>query len=193
MTAFDQANARLSVLSYTLPQDIIDPGSGRVDQRARLDGFTTACQLVLKINAPMIAVSARSDDFCPDSDICAARFRIHGVENDEARVINPAIGVLKGAREFTFERGTRRRSREIYLMRCRQYFAPTQMVIEKEANPDQPSRPECCVVREHKTQWPDYVRRHRKENFALLQRFAHHSEFIVFEIAQSSVHEFCRG
>src|SRR5580704_7696546 len=66
------------------------------------------------------------------------------------------------------------------------------VVIDKEAEPQQPCRPKPIVMRQNKTKRPDDVRRNSPEDLALDQRLADQPELIIFEIAQATVHEFGR-
>ena len=50
-----------------------------------------------------------------------------------------------------------------------------------------------AVMRQHKAQRPDDVRRHVQQHFALGQRFPHQAELVLFELAQAAVNQFRGG
>jgi hypothetical protein len=67
------------------------------------------------------------------------------------------------------------------------------MIVQKEAEPKQPRRAQSFVIGQHEAQGPDDVRRHPPQDFAFHKRFAHQTEFQMFEIAQSAVDQLgCR-
>ena len=70
--------------------------------------------------------------------------------------------------------------------------AAAEMVVEKQAQPQQPGGPQPRVMRQHEAQRPDHVRRHRPQYFPLLQRFTHEPELAMFEVAQPAVDQFGR-
>ena len=67
------------------------------------------------------------------------------------------------------------------------------MIIEKKAQPQQPSRTQPLVVRQHKPQRPNDVRRHPPQHLALHQGFAHEAKLKMFEIAQAAVDQLGSG
>jgi hypothetical protein len=67
------------------------------------------------------------------------------------------------------------------------------MVIQEQAEPDQPGRALVLVMRQDKTHRPDNVRRGAQEDFPLDQRFPHEGEIIHFQIAQPAMDQFCAG
>src|SRR5262245_18645661 len=64
------------------------------------------------------------------------------------------------------------------------------MVVEKQAEPDQPGRPQPAMMRQDEAKRPDDVRSGAEQNLALQQRFADEPELVVFEIAQAAVDQF---
>ena len=61
------------------------------------------------------------------------------------------------------------------------------MVVEKQAETQQPGRPHALVHRQNEAHRPDDMRCRTEQDFPLLQRLADEVEFIMFEIAQSAV------
>jgi hypothetical protein len=79
--------------------------------------------------------------------------------------------------------------RQIDPSRGRQHLPTAEMIVKKEAEPDQPGRPKALVMREDESQGLDDVRRGAEQDFALQQRFAHEPKLIIFQIAQTAVNE----
>ena len=48
------------------------------------------------------------------------------------------------------------------------------------------------LMRQHKLQWLDQMRRNAEQHFTLGQRFANEAEFVVFKVAQPAVNELGR-
>jgi hypothetical protein len=61
------------------------------------------------------------------------------------------------------------------------------VVVQEQAQADQPGRPHGRVVRHHEAQRPHDVRRALEQHLAFLQRLAHQRELAVFEVAQPAV------
>ncbi|MGY3412222.1 hypothetical protein ACVWZV_008335 [Bradyrhizobium sp. GM5.1] len=68
----------------------------------------------------------------------------------------------------------------------------TDVVIEKEAEAQQPGWPQARMVRQNETQGANDVRRDAPENLALDQRLANQPELVIFEIAQAAMHQLGR-
>jgi hypothetical protein len=66
------------------------------------------------------------------------------------------------------------------------------MVVQEQAEAQQPGRTQSCVVRQNETKGADDVGRDLPEDFALDQRLANQPELIVFQIAQAAMHELRR-
>ena len=83
--------------------------------------------------------------------------------------------------------------REVDASRRRKDVAAAEMVVKKEAEPDDRPRPQSPVVREDKPQGPDDVRCGGEQDLTLDQRFADEPELVMLEIAQSAMNELGRG
>src|SRR5215510_7453920 len=66
------------------------------------------------------------------------------------------------------------------------------MVVEEQAEAQQPGRTKSGVVRQNETQGADDVGRDLTEDFALDQGLADQAKLVVFEIAQAAMHELGR-
>ena len=123
----------------------------------------------------------------------AAGGGVHGVENHEVRILDPAVGIFEPPPELRLERFAGRILRQVHPPRRRQKLAAAKVVVEKEAEPDKPGRPKSPVVREDEPQGPDDVRRGAEQHFALHQRLANQPKLVIFEVAQAAVDELGRS
>ena len=113
--------------------------------------------------------------------------RILGVQQHQARILYPTIGIFKTDPMPGAERRAERRIRQVNPPGCRQRLSPAQMIIQKQSKPQQPGGPEALVMRQHKAQRPDDMRRDAQQDFAFNQRFTHQAEFVMFQIAQATM------
>ena len=61
------------------------------------------------------------------------------------------------------------------------------MVVEEQAEPDEPGRPHVRHVRQDEAHRPDDVRRRPQQHLALDQRLADQPELVIFEVAQAAM------
>jgi hypothetical protein len=61
----------------------------------------------------VIAVAPRRDHLGAHADVGAAPRRVHGVEHDQARVIDPAVGIFEAAAVAALQRCAGRLAREV--------------------------------------------------------------------------------
>ena len=52
---------------------------------------------VAALDQPMVAAAPRRHDLGAHADVGAAPRRVHGVEHDEARIVDPAVGIFEAA------------------------------------------------------------------------------------------------
>src|SRR5690606_9476473 len=128
----------------------------------------------------------------PGQDLGAALARIERVQDHEARVLDPAVRVREADAKVLLERRARRIAPQIDAPGARQLAATAEMVVQEQAEADQPDRTLLGAVRQNEAQRPRDVRRDAQQNLALDQRLAHQSEFAVFEIAQPAVDQLAR-
>ena len=135
---------RIGVSAEPLGDDSADPGPGGVDERAR--ARPSRCAPVAQsrsVDRQSAVARARADTTSVRvSMIRAALRRVDGVQDDEARIVDPAVGIFEAARELRLQRLARRVARQVERARRRQELAPAEMVVEEEAEPDQPGRPQ---------------------------------------------------
>jgi hypothetical protein len=117
------------------------------------------------------------------------------VQDDEAGIIDPAVPIGKAAHELGLERPTSGVPRQVERRRAGHGLAPVKMIVEEEAGAQHPARALAGHVREHEAQGPDDVRRLGKQHLALTKCFAHETECVVLEIAQTAMDELgaCRA
>ena len=115
------------------------------------------------------------------------------LSTDQPRIIHPAIGVFEAAHARGFQRSTRGIGPQIERARRRQAPPAAQMVVEEQAEPQQPGGAQGAVMRQHETQRPDDVRRDAPQHLALAQRLADQTEFVVFEVTQAAMDQLGRS
>ena len=127
------------------------------------------------------------------ADLGAAIGGVARGQHHEARVVDEAVGIFEA---FGVAVGDQRLADlvagEIDRAGRRQQVPAADMVVEEQAEPQQPGRAQPGMVRQHETQRTDDVGRDLPEDFALDQRLAHQPELVIFEIAQAAMHELGR-
>ena len=169
-------------------------GSAGVDQRAGVNGArarrltvfsTVTCQIPSRL--PDLDGAGAGADFG------AAIGGVARGEHHEAGVIDEAVGIFKAPGVAI---GDQRLSDlvagQIDRARRRQQVSAADMVVEEQAEPQQPGRAQPVMVRQHETKRADDVGRDLPEDFALDQRLADQPELVIFQIAQAAMHELGR-
>ena len=192
MAALDQTDIVGVFAAKSLFQDVIDPGSGRIDNAARLNLPGISGQPVLKSDLPQFAGTADRDNLCGRIDLRAPVRSIARIQDDQPGIIDPAIGIFERLFEMWLQRLSCRIICKIKRCGAGQLLAAADMIVQKQTDPDQPCGPCILVMRQDKSQRPDDVRGHGPQRFAFHQRFAHEAEFVMFQIAQTAVDEFGR-
>jgi hypothetical protein len=193
VAALDQPQRRPRRGAEAMWHHVGDPGAGGIHQRAGRNGRLGAGARVAQFDQPMVAVAPRRDHLGAQADVRPAPRRVHGVEDDEPRIVHPAVGIFEAAAVVRLERRPGRIAREVERARRGQDLASAEMIVEEQPEPDQQGRAQRAVMRQHEAQRADDVRRHPQQHLALLQRLAHEAERVVLEIAQPAVNELGRG
>ncbi len=123
--------------------------------------------------------------------ICAPFFPGgHGVEYYQSRIVDPAVGIFETFGDLAFQCtvGT-----ELQAFRAGELLTLAQVIVEEQAGADHPGRAQMRAVRQHEAHLLDDVRGLGQQHFALGQRFAHQTEFIMFEVAQATVDQLAAG
>jgi hypothetical protein len=191
--ALHQAQRLGAVQAGALFDELGGPGPGGIHQGAGQDLALRTVMAVAQYHAPMLALAARRDALDPGQHLGAALTRVHRVQDHQARVLHPAVGIDEGPAQVGLERGARGMSAQIDGLRGRQQLAPAEVVVEEESEPDHPGRPQPLVVRQHETQRPDDVGRRAQQHLTLDERLTHQAELVVLEVAQAAVDQLGAG
>ena len=132
-----------------------------IGNRAGTDGF-----LPCNVYMPQSIATLEMFDFGPGANVCAMLGGIHGVQNDQACVIDPAIRIFKRLHKFRPKRFARRLVFQIYRSGCGQQFPATNMIVQKQAKPHQPRGTNPFLMRQNEAQRPDDMRRNRPKPLA---------------------------
>ena len=171
-------------------QHLLDPGAGGIDQGAGVDRAARAglaadelglpaavdrgarrCRRVrVRITAPRSAASS------------AFRTTRRASSTQQSEYSNAFAKVLRSGRPSGAVRKVER-------ARAGQPLAAAEMVVEEQAEADQPGRALLRAVRQHEAHRPDDVRGRGQQHLALDQRLAHQPELVVLEIAQAAMHQ----
>ena len=164
-----RAAADAGRLSLKMP----DPRPGRVDQHA--GGRNVFASARLEHQPPDLAAlgaqAARAR-----ADQRAALGGIERIEHDQAGIVGLAIGIFETVAIACLQRRAERVARQIDGAGRRQDFAAAEMVVDEEAEPQEPARAQARLQRQHEAHRPDQVRRHAQQHLALGERFAHQAE-----------------
>ena len=147
-----QPNGFAAVLADHALHHIGDPGAGGIDQRARR--HLLAGTIMVERDLPMIAPATGRHDPRARQDARAPRLGIAGVQHDQTGIFDPAIGIFIGLDEFGLQRRTFGCAGKVQGGCARQDLAPAQMVIEEQAQPDQPIGPAPAQPWHDRTQKP---------------------------------------
>ena len=169
----------------------VDPGAGGVDQHLRLLGPCLA--MLADMEIPVIGTAIQSGAFRTSPDIGAAIGCVTGGERYQPGILNPAIGIGKSLFQALLQRIAAMIPEQIEALRRRKDVAPAEVIVEEQAETQQPGRTHAFVDRQHEAHRPDDMRGRAQQHLAFLERLAHEVEFIMFEIAQAAVHQFCAG
>lgn len=173
-------------------QDIPDPWPRGIDEHAGGYCLAGTGPCILDDQRPEAVCPVGADKAMACFDDRAAFPRIHRVEYDEARILDPAIGIFESDTASLFERNARGITLQAERARGRQEFAAAEMIIDEQAEAQEPCRPQSLVMGQHEPQRPDDVRCKPPEDFTLDQCFADEPEFVMFEIAEPAMDQLGR-
>jgi hypothetical protein len=169
-------------------QHLADPRAGRVRDRAGVDDAHRAVGK-LEPRFPCVADALRRHELGAREDLGAALLRVERVQHHETRVVDPAVRIDEAALDRVDQRRAGRVAAHVDAARAGQQLAFREVIVEKQADADQPRRPQVRHVRHHEAQRPHDVRRRAQQRFTLLQRLADEAELVVFEVAQAAVNQ----
>lgn len=188
MAALDEADMMGFVLAEGGTNDMVDPGTGGIDQHAGLMAVIAAGDRIGGLDMPQALLAPCRHDFGARHDGRPLVGGVAGVQHHHPGIVDPAVGIFEGLGKQRLQRLAGRIAAHVEHRGRRQQLAAAKVVVEEEAEPDQPGRTDAAlVIGQHEAQRPDDVRRHRPEDFALHQRFAHQAEFVMLEITQAAM------
>ena len=115
------------------------------------------------------------------------------IQDDQARIIDPAVGVHEALADRRRKRCAIGRRTQIHALRSGQRRAQVEIVVEHQPESDHPCRSQVRHMRQHEAQRPRDMRRDPQQRFALVQRIAHETNIAVLEIAQAAVNQLAAG
>ena len=142
---------------------------------------------VQKLRLPAAAVTAEARAAGAGQNRGAALLGVERVQDHEAGIVDPAVGIFEGTAELGLERGAGRVAAQVERAGRRQALAAAKVVVEEQAEADQPSRALFGRVRQDEAHRPDDVRGGGEQHLALDQRLAHEAELVIFEVAQAAM------
>ena len=175
------------------PSRISWPTQGPPALTTALARTSSATPSARTVQPPALAVAVGGLEAGAGADHRAARRGVAGVQHHEPGVVDPAVGVFEGLDEARLQRLARRVAAEVEGAGAGQDPPAAEVVVDRQAEAEQPGGPEAGVVRQHEAQRPGDVRRARKQHLALDQRLADQPELVVFEVAQAAVDELGRA
>ena len=162
-------------------------GAGGIDHRA---GGELACG---GVDLPMLAYPCQPLGRAMGADGGPAQRGIARVQHHQPGIIDPAIRIDECMVEAGLQRAAGRVAAKPDALRGGQPLAPADVIVEKQAKPQQPARAQALHVRQHEAQRPDDVRGDGPQPLALGQRFTDQRKFVMFKIAQAAVDQLGRG
>ena len=191
MAALHHADFVGVIVAGDSSQHLTDPWSRRIDQGLGAQLFFRAilagnCQLPHAINPP------GGGTFRPCTDFSALGLRGAGIQHHQPGILHPTIGIFIATRELILQRVPDGIATQVNAAGWGQNLTPPQMIVEKQAEPQDRPRPEAVMMRQHEAQRPDDMRRCVEQHLAFDQGLAYQPELIVLEIAQSTMDEFGR-
>ena len=215
MAAAHQPHPFGGVQPHGVVNDLAHPWAARVDQHFRADHFLRAVLAVLNRHGPDTTLARGREHFGLCQDAGTAQFCVAGVQHHKARVFNPAIGIFERFFEPILQRRTFGRAAQRQAAGGGQNFAPAEIVIEKQAQADQPRRttaahprheqpqhfggrriplePHVAVIGQHEAHRPRDMRHGFQQHFAFGQRVTHEANLEILKVAQTAVEQFGRG
>ena len=142
MGALHQPHLGLGVDAGAGRQHLLDPRSAGIDQRAGLNGAALAAGGVFDGDLPDSIAGADFDGARTGTDFGAAVGRVARGEDHQPRVIDKAIRIFKAPGVAIGNQGPADLvARKVDRARRRQQMPAADMVVKKQAEPQQPGRP----------------------------------------------------
>ena len=132
MTAFDEAHVCLSIAPHAPCEHVLDPGTGGVDEHASAGFVPLSRSVVAKSEHPDLAVADGGDGFRAGLDRRAAPRCVDGVEDDEAGIVDPAIGIGEGFDDTRLQATAGDVGPQIDRAARGQFSAAAEMIVKPE-------------------------------------------------------------
>src|SRR5271166_1934338 len=133
MAASDQAHMILGVAGGAA-QDVLDPWTSCVNENLATRVGRLAVARIFQFHGPRFAIAPRGDEGSPGKNPAATLANIESIENDESRVIHPAIRIFESALELLADRIALARGRKVKGSGRRKDLAPAKMIVKKQAS-----------------------------------------------------------
>ena len=190
MAAFDQADRRTPVVPEDRVADAREPSARGIDDGA--GGRDGAAAARIQNESPGLGPFG-ADAAGAGADDGAAHCRVERVEYDEARIVDPAIGIFEGEGISPPQRRTAHMVGEIDGPGPRQNPAPGHMIVDEQPGALQPGRSLGTLRRQHEPHRLDEMRGDAQQHLALRQRLADRAERMLFQIMQPAMDQLGRG
>jgi hypothetical protein len=148
---------------------------------------------IVEAGAPLTGYGLDLLAACACYDGCSTLDGIDCIEYDETRIVRPTVGVDEAALEPGSQWLSCDVRSQIDRRRGRQPLTRCEVVVQEQADPNHPRRPQVLIVRHHEVQWPHDVRRGVQEHLALDERFADQAEVKILQVPQAPVDQFRAG
>ena len=128
-------------LRHEIIEHLVDPRSRRIDEQAGRGVLRGAGFAVAQGHGPDAALAPGRCDPCPRLQHRAAVGGIAGIENHQAGIIDPAVGIFERLGISRPQSRANRISGKIDRRRARQPLAAAQVVVDEQAEAQEPGRP----------------------------------------------------
>ena len=187
VAAFDQAGVG-GIRARMTRQDLGDPGSGGVDDGSGFDGG-----VVVEGGDPGAVFGFEGGAAGAGADRGAMFVGVEGVEDDEAGVVDPGVGVFEGSADAGLEGCAFEASPEVDAAGAGEGSAAADVVVDEEADADEPGGAAARALGEDEAHGPGDVGGDAQEDGALFEGFADEAELAVFEVSEAAVDELAGG
>jgi hypothetical protein len=144
MASPDEAHARRRVPAGDLREDPCDPGARRIDESAR-PCVPHGAVIRAGVEMPEVADPSRRGHAGPGPDVGATLGRVLRVQDHQAGILDPAIGIFEPARGVA-QGEPRLVPGQVEAAGRRQGSAPAEMIVDEQTEAQQPGRPQAGRV-----------------------------------------------
>ncbi len=190
MAAFDKANTVRRFQLQAIVKELFHPGTGGVNQPFGAPGVGFAGIDVFRFHHPQAGFTPGAGYAGAGAHFAALFHHFLRVKHHHARIVYPAVGIFETARNFRLQGRFRAKTQTFTAW---QRSALTEAIVHKQAHADHPRRTQMRAVWQTETHREGDVWRHFQQHFTFGQRFAHQTEFVMFQIAQATVNQLGTG